>query len=523
MRSTTPLTAVLLLAGCQEYGMNGLLPEQESIPILRIEPTELYFDDTHHEERSQKWLLISNDGGAALEIDGLRVQGSAIFSVEDEDLHLMIEPGESYELPVFFVPGDDLDLPAFFEPGGDIEHATLEIKSNDRYGPWHQVPLQGAGLYPLLEVDPNPYDYGEVLFDCSWEKTFTLSNAGRAALTIDEVAASGWDFSITDLPDLPMELAPGETAELVLLFAPTVTQDVENELEFVTNEPRGSGTFTQYAAGSNENHIVDSWRQPDGAWEMSDILFYVDQSGSMGDDQENLANNFSLFTTTMNEVLNDYQIIVVTDDSGCHNLEVITPSTVNPGEVFHQAVSGGGGSLTEAGLSVARNALQQTGSGACNEGFGREGAKVMPVLISDEPEQSDAIWSQLTDEIVVLEPSASISAIAGPVPYGCRTASAGTGYWEATWATGGLFLSICDRDWGTNLQNLAVLATAEPHKTFVLSSQPVVKESIVVTVDFVENWDWSFDEDENAVRFSADLAPQPLSWVEIEYDLTCAD
>ena len=92
---------------------------------------------------------------------------------------------------------------------------------------------------------------------------------------------------------------------------------------------------------------------------------------------------------------------------------------------------------------------------------------------------------------------------------------------EATTATGGLFISICEVDWGTHLQDLAVLATAEPHKSFVLSGRPVIEETIVVTVDDEENYDWTIDEAENAVQFPGELAPEPLSWVEISYQLGC--
>ncbi len=160
---------------------------------------------------------------------------------------------------------------------------------------------------------------------------------------------------------------------------------------------------------------------------MSDILFYVDQSGSMGDDRQDLTDNFERFVDIMDEVLNDYQIIVATKDDGCHNGTFITPSTVNPQQEFYNAAFGRAGQLTEAGLSIALHALQQTGSGDCNEGFGRDEAKVMPVLVSDEPEQSQASWTQLVSDIVALEPTTSISAIAGPVPMGCRTAAPGTG------------------------------------------------------------------------------------------------
>jgi hypothetical protein len=515
--------ASLLATGCSDYGFGTVLDGENGAPILSIEPTELFFDDTHHEGLVEEVLTLGNIGDAAVEIEGLHVRGASVFYVlEDEDFNLMLAPGDGYELPVYFEPGASMDISAFVPPEGDLEHATIEILANDADGPWHQVPLQGSGLYPVLELDPDPYDFGEVLFGCGWEKRFTMSNAGEALLRIESMDHSGRDFVLTEAPEFPMELEPGETDVLAIWFEPTITDELTSVLSFETNEPRSDGLFEHTARGTDRNTHIDTWRQPDGAWEMSDILFFVDQSGSMVNDKTNLVTNFTHFVESMEGMLNDYQIIVVTDDNGCHSGEVITPATTAPMLTFYNAAQVfTPGSLTEAGLSIARNALQNTGGGQCNQGFGREGAKVMLVLISDEPEQSEATWEQLTSEIVALEPTTSISAIAGPKPFGCPTAEPGHGYVEATAATGGLFQSICEPDWGDLLDNLAVLAAAEPHKVFELSARPARKESIVVTVDGAETWDWSFDEEDNAVRFAAEDAPEPLSWIEINYDLGC--
>ncbi len=503
-------TGLLLLAsGCQDYGFRNNQEDPEALPILLIEPNPLYFGQVEQEERAEEALTLSNLGDASLLIEGLQVRGSATFSVQDEGFQAWIAPGESLELPVFY------------EPGSDLDEGSLEITSDDLYGPIHEVDLQGEGLFPELLVDPDPYDYGEVVILCGWEKTFTLSNVGQALLRISGVAHSGDGFELTDVPPLPLELEPEQSAELTLLFNPAVTGEATGTLLFETNEPWVTQSYDQTGEGIAPNTIVEGWHQPDGPWEMSDILFYVDQSGSMSDDQGNLSANFDQFIATLDEYISDYQIMVSTKDDGCHNGQIITPQTTDAASVFSSAVRGQGGWYTEAGLTITRAALQGTGAGGCNDGFARDGAKVMPILVSDEPEQSRENWETMVEDIVTLAPTASISAIAGDVPGGCRTASAGYGYYESSVATGGLFLSICDTDWGSNLQDLAVLATAAPFEVFPLTGRPVRVESIVVTVDELRNLDWTWDEEGNAVVFPPELIPEPLSWVEISYDLGC--
>ena len=51
----------------------------------------------------------------------------------------------------------------------------------------------------------------------------------------------------------------------------------------------------------------------------ADILFVVDNSGSMADEQENLAQNFQAFIDGLNAGTGDYQLAVVSTDQGRGN------------------------------------------------------------------------------------------------------------------------------------------------------------------------------------------------------------
>ncbi len=505
------LLPLLALLACSDYGMNSPGQESEAWPILQVDPGELHFDPVPQEEQASKSLSLSNAGDASLKISELLFRYSDAFYIEDEDYADYVSPGETIELDIWFTPGAETD------------DGVLEIESDDPASPITQVPLFGSGLFPILEVDPDPYDYDEVLIGCGWEKTFLLRNIGQALLRVEAISHSGACFSVTQAPPLPLELEPKEEAELVLSFDPLEPISYEGSLLFSTNEPVAAEPSTQTGLGMETEKFEESWRQPDGPWEKSDILFYVDQSGSMSGDQANLRNNFEQFTDELDEVLSDYQIMAVTADDGCHNEQIITQETADAQAVFSRAVDGPGGTWTEAGLTLARNALLNTGSGQCNEGFGRDDAKVMLVLVSDEPEQSQGSWDDYVVEILKLEPTTGISAIAGDVPGGGGCASAGYGYYEASMATGGLFFSICDSDWGSNLQLLAELSTAAPYDCFTLAGRPVRESTIEVLVDGELNQDWTYEPHENAVCFAEADVPEGGSYVEISYYLECED
>jgi len=184
-------------------------------------------------------------------------------------------------------------------------------------------------------------------------------------------------------------------------------------------------------------------------------------------------------------------------------------------------LGGSYGSNTERGFMLLESALAQTGTGDCNDGLIREDATLNLVGVSDEPEQSVnnytyyvALFQSLKDD----PDDVVIHAIGGNYPSGCGSAAAYTGFYEATVATGGMFLSICALDWGEHLELLAEGSTADL-SSFELGQYPV-PDTIVVEVDgSTTTVGWSYDPSTNAVDFDADYVPEGGSTVVIHYAL----
>jgi hypothetical protein len=167
----------------------------------------------------------------------------------------------------------------------------------------------------------------------------------------------------------------------------------------------------------------------------ADVLFVVDNSGSMADEQENLARNFAAF---INEIAGagDYQLAVVTTDldsptgerggrvtvqykstapfaiqgglnvSACMDVgiehgcfrgpdpgkRIISSALPKQEQIDGFATNvlvGSCGSGTEKGLDAMIRALERSESGDCNQGFLRPGSNLVVVIVSDE-EDSDA-------------------------------------------------------------------------------------------------------------------------------------
>jgi hypothetical protein len=265
--------------------------------------------------------------------------------------------------------------------------------------------------------------------------------------------------------------------------------------------------------------MEDEFVQGDGPWTRTDIMVYVDESGSMDDDQQNLADNFHLLVDALAGLSMDWQLAVATDDSGCHNGAIITDQTPDSSKLFLEDVHGPSDKYTEAGLTIADNFLKATGPGECNDGFLRDDSKTMLILVSDEPEQSRSSWDVMVDSIKTSAPNASITSVVGDIPYGCVTASAGTGYYEATINTGGAFLSICAPNWGDYFQTIAQIAATGKTDTFVLSSRPDVSTLVVTINGTAVTTGWTYYATANAVVFDEAHVPESNSRIVITYEL----
>ncbi|MCC7383738.1 MAG: VWA domain-containing protein [Deltaproteobacteria bacterium] len=191
----------------------------------------------------------------------------------------------------------------------------------------------------------------------------------------------------------------------------------------------------------------------------ADILFVVDNSGSMADEQEKLAQNFDRFIDAITDHAADYQIAVVTTDLEApggeqaglreYSAKAAFPWTVDVSNVvstcsaagvdhgcfrgpdagqrlvrssatrdaqiaaFRDNVRVGScGSGAERGLDAMVEALRKAAPGGCNEGFLRPEANLVIVLVSDEedtdvPHITPTPISTLVDEVVRIKGDAS--------------------------------------------------------------------------------------------------------------------
>lgn len=261
----------------------------------------------------------------------------------------------------------------------------------------------------------------------------------------------------------------------------------------------------------------------------SDVLFVVDDSSSMAEEQARLAGGFDAFVAALPENRADYQLGVVTTsvedpaEAGLlvgGTLPAALPDIV---ERFRAAVQvGTRGNRDEQGLEAARLAVTPDR----NPGFLRPQARLQIVVLSDEDDQSPGEVGAILGELAERagEQGMVVHGIVGDLPRGCASgtsaADAGARYVEAIDATGGIRESLCVEDYGPMLGRLA-LELSSRLEQFGLAAIPR-PDTLRVDVDGVRIPErgidgWTFDPGDNAVVFHGWAIPADGSTIEVRY------
>lgn len=240
-----------------------------------------------------------------------------------------------------------------------------------------------------------------------------------------------------------------------------------------------------------------------------DVLWVVDNSGSMAPRQENLARNFSAFINEFTRNSIDYRIAITTTDifkEAGHFVgtpKILTPTTPNVVTAFANSIKVGiNGSPYEVGLDAAKLSIDLQAQanaaavlqckGACPSSgraqceakcetdtvfqFLRRDAYLYLIFVTDEEDRSSQDVRFFyryfeTAKGVGNDGTVTTAAIMGDVPSNGCGATPGTRYKALSDLTGGEVGSICDTNFSTTLTKLAKNAVGLKRK-FALQVKP---------------------------------------------------
>ncbi len=507
-----------------------------------------------------------------LPLPGMGPDPSYSFGTATPALPSTLKPGETQTIDVVYQPisatDTSLGLSTFFTLMTNESKPSECTKSLGATG-CKQTTVKGTGVNLAIDTVPNKLDFGLVTVGCgSVDKVVTIYNVGDASVqltgfAIDPAAAP---FTIVQMPATPLTLTPGAQTTVTVKYRPTAAAPDSATLVISHNFSTGESTVALNGEGTTQAHQVDAFTQ--NTEPKTDVLWVIDNSGSMSPKQDFLGQNARTFIQQANLTSNDYQVAVIaTEWSGtagtgfphkANSASAYPGADIWPGEFFGNPkvirrtdpdpaaelaknirVGDVGSDSAESGLEGAKAALTHPLLGdpsKPNSTFVREDAKLAIIVLSDEDDQGASKNVQYYIDLFQNLKGAhntqmfSFHAIAGDSPGGCSatvsgvtlSASEGKRYKEATALGNGIFRSICSSDWGTIATEIGLDAfTARLQYSL---SRACDVATLKVKVDGTlqsAGVDYDYDPASNSIVFRDTSSPPPGASITAEYDAAC--
>ena len=294
----------------------------------------------------------------------------------------------------------------------------------------------------------------------------------------------------------------------------------EDNTKTNADDPTGADTT---GGGTNLTLIEDNFTQNSAGQAPIDIVWVIDNSGSMQEEQENLAQNFSAFIDQFISLGLDFQMVVITTDPNSMGHVICDHTELNDEKAFLDTQAfkdkftscvkvGTNGSGDEQGFTTLIDFI----SFNANQ-FLRPQAYLSTIFLSDEEEHSSYTASDIKSLLGnYLNNTGYLKAysIITETPIN-RWEQIGKKYMALSEITGGKWSSIHAPFYQT-LSDMGGQISALTAK-FPLSSSPV-NQVIKVFVDGNEvTTGWNYLASENSIEFDQTSTPVVHSQITIKY------
>lgn len=582
-----------VLAGCSEQGFRATDKTKVAAkPEIEVSPTLLDFGAVASGEEVLRSFTVTNIGETVLHVTNIELDTTSPFAIlsSDGDFEYLLDPAEEVVYDVVFEPmaatdgsgeitvfSDDWDesqivvelvalaavpelviSPASYDFGDspipcddeveltltNVGGEALIIDSLEYTASTGELFLHDGNLWPMtLHTNDSTTVIVEFIPTLSGPATGILdvvSNDPRGIVSADQFGEGIWETLVEDefrVPDEVVDLYQAPSISSEDFTAPDYRTDTFaaplSETDIFTAPEYETNTFTTPPL------LTDSFVAPIEVTDNYtvvgeppvDIIFAVDQSGSMDFVNTQLGDAFQDFIAGIQAVTTGWHIGVVTNDDGCFNNGILDETTASVDLEFMDAVTTGGCAggwptcLTESLLELTSVALTETGAGGCNDGFLRPGALLHVIVVSDEVEQSGFVqinnnfytpyasdWQSWGADFTSYLSAASLLKVSGIVDHSksCGDLSGADGYEQIINYTGGELLDVCTSDWTIPSAQSELQSLASSSLSAILDyalSQAADETTVQVYVNGVE-WttDWSYDASSDSVTLDVPVA-----------------
>ena len=249
---TIVLAASMIGSGCAGV-VNGSNAGSSGTPAptpqsqLSATPTSASFPAVATGSHSSQTITLQNAGTASVTISSASVTGAG-FSTSGLTLPMSIAAGKNATFNVVFAPS----------AAGNAT-GSISLRSNAPNSPL-AISTSGSAVpsSPLLSSSTNSLDFGSVLVGSNSSLGMVLTNTGNASVTISSVLLTGAEFSVSG-PGANTTLAPGQTAALNVVFAPSLTGSVAGSITVASNVGGLSIALTGTGGQLSSHSVALNW------------------------------------------------------------------------------------------------------------------------------------------------------------------------------------------------------------------------------------------------------------------------
>ena len=174
-------------------------------------------------------LTIGNSGGCDLIVKSITSDSPEFKVVGVVPFPFIVPPGQTRDVQIQFMPMGFTVNP--------VHMATLTIMSNDLVTPNKTVIVKGTVPPPVIQVSPDPLDFGKVCLGTFKDLPLTIKNAGECKLTISGITSDTADFSVAPGVSFPLMVPPGGMINVPIRFKPLSTGPKMGMLTINSDDP----------------------------------------------------------------------------------------------------------------------------------------------------------------------------------------------------------------------------------------------------------------------------------------------
>ena len=294
------------------------------------------------------------------------------------------------------------------------------------------------------------------------------------------------------------------------------------------------GSSTGGVSGGSYQSMTETFNQSASTTKKLDILWVIDDSGSMADEQDALGSNFSAFIDNFIAKNVDFKMAITTTDcsstlkcgktvSGSDTKLTSAMAGQNSNlfkSDFQSLVNVGTlGSGNEKGLQAVEQFMLKEQDPAKVNKFLRSDAYLAVVIVSDEEDQSPKLVDEYTNALKSLKSSNGLVKVYSVVDvndtnFGNGVTVGSARYKAASNNTAGLVMDIRD-DFYTSLSGMGE-SIINLLDSFALGGQPV-PGSLKVYVNNVLTNSYTYDSTSRSIKFNQNALPPVGAVIKVTY------